>query len=219
MGLFRPSLSVLLGLAMLFGGMEAGVWIESVVASSSPTTIAMEGGSATAKERRMQRMERKNMKGEKRGRRMKKKRGQDAGGVCAELEQKVGDTARAHRACRTDNDCRLLVRGCSPYLTCGQPVNKAGLDAVKMAIGEFGKECREEKVLCATCQKRAVTCDEGFCRLDPPLLCSEEVRTCSDGSTVSRNVDFDCKFDPCPLPTPPSSEGGESSTEGQQATP
>lgn len=128
----------------------------------------------------------------------KKVRGQAAGPACKRREQKVAETIRAYRACRTDDDCKLLVRGCSPYLTCGQPVNEAGLNPVKEAIAGYAKQCPERAPSCLACPERGVRCEAGLCRVYPPIVCTQEVRSCPDGSTVSRNPDYDCQFDPCP---------------------
>lgn len=126
----------------------------------------------------------------------------EAGGdddACAAREEDLSRLLRASRACRTSDDCRVLVRGCSPYLTCGQPVNKANFETVQAAIEEYVTSCPEEgPMTCAACVERQAVCERGLCRLDPPLRCSGEARTCPDGTEVRRNPDFDCDFDPCP---------------------
>lgn len=125
--------------------------------------------------------------------------GEEEGNVCAEQKEELSRLLRASRACRTSDDCRVLVRGCSPYLTCGQPVNKANFETVQAAIEEYVTSCPEEgPMTCAACVERQAICERGLCRLDPPLRCSEEARTCPNGTEVRRNPDFDCDFDPCP---------------------
>ena len=39
---------------------------------------------------------------------------------------------------------------------------------------------------------------------EPPqtLSCTEEAKVCPDGTTVGRNPELDCEFNPCPEPTP-----------------
>jgi hypothetical protein len=117
--------------------------------------------------------------------------------LCKKEEHKLAETLRAYRACRTDSDCRLLIRPCGPYQTCGQPVNKGGLSPVKAAIGEFAGQCASGAPACVECPERGTKCEAGFCRVFPPVICTQEVRICADGSPVSRNPDYDCQFDPC----------------------
>ncbi len=90
--------------------------------------------------------------------------------ACKEKEQELANFIRSKRACRTDDDCSVLVRGCSPFLTCGKPVNNASLGDVKVAIAEFIKGCPAEggPSVCALCEPREALCHQGFCRLDPP---------------------------------------------------
>jgi cysteine-rich repeat protein len=118
--------------------------------------------------------------------------------VCEELEQELSKRIRASRACRTNEDCTVLVRGCGPFLTCGIPMNTASIDVVKQAIAEYVKQCPEDRAVCAACIQRRAICERGLCRLDPPIHCSQEVRTCPDGTEVHRNPDLDCTFDLCP---------------------
>ena len=122
-----------------------------------------------------------------------------ASASCDRLEQDLADTFRESRACRTDDDCAVLVRGCTPYLTCGKPVNKGSLGKVKEAIAGYIKACPEEgPQACAGCVQQHVQCDEGFCRLQEIKTCPEDVKICDDGSIVSRNPSLECEFDPCP---------------------
>ena len=117
---------------------------------------------------------------------------------CKVKEQNLADIIRSSRACRIDDDCRLLVRSCGPFLTCGLPVNTANIGKVKIEVAGFVKECPEDRQVCALCTQRDVVCKLGRCRLDNPVTCTEEVRVCPDGSTVSRNSEFGCSFDSCP---------------------
>ena len=108
---------------------------------------------------------------------------------CKDKEQELADLIRSRRACRTDNDCSVLVRTCSPFLTCGKPVSTGALGDVKVAIANYIKECPENTPgECADCAHRGAVCERGFCRLDPPAtpkcgdgVCEEgEVDSCSE---------------------------------------
>jgi cysteine-rich repeat protein len=122
-----------------------------------------------------------------------------ASASCDRLEQGLADTFRESRACRTSDDCAVLVRGCSPYLTCGKPVNKGSVGKVKEAIAAFITACPEEEPhACALCIQQTPVCEEGFCRLQEIKTCPEDVKICEDGSITSRNPSLECEFDPCP---------------------
>jgi len=119
---------------------------------------------------------------------------------CDEKEQELADTFRSSRACRTADDCAVLVRGCSPYLTCGKPVNKASLGTVKEAIADYIRACLEEELrMCAMCVQRGAVCDKGFCRLDPPDapvcgngICEAGEEDVSDPGGCGPNADPRC---------------------------
>ncbi len=194
------TLAVISGLVV--GGVAAATFPPDARAGE-PVVMAVPEASLSTSTRREERKVQK-----------QQRRGKASARMCQQKEQKIAKAIRAHRACRTDDDCRLLVRGCSPYLTCGQPVNEAGLNPVKQAIANYAKRCSESAPSCVACPERGVKCEAGLCRVHPPVVCTQDVRSCPDGSTVSRNPDYDCQFDPCPVPAP--QEGGGETSGGRQ---
>lgn len=101
---------------------------------------------------------------------------------CEEKEQELADFIRSKRACRTDDDCSVLVRACGPFMTCGKPVSTGALGDVKVAIADYIKACPGDGVTsCADCAARGAVCERGFCRLDPPSFPECGNGVCEEG--------------------------------------
>ncbi len=134
---------------------------------------------------------------------------------CEDREQKLADLIRSKRACRTDDDCSVLVRACGPFMTCGKPVSTGALGDVKIAIADYIRACPGEEATlnnpgsCVGCAPRSAVCERGFCMLNPPDMpecgngiCEEgevdeceEIGDCPDGEQC---VTGECKVGSCP---------------------
>jgi len=72
-----------------------------------------------------------------------------------------------NRECQTDADCDVYLRACSPYLTCGKPIDRRKTDLLKSAVLKYVSECQgDEPIACALCQFSQAVCVEGLCELD-----------------------------------------------------
>lgn len=86
--------------------------------------------------------------------------------ACEQQKRSIDQQFADNLACETDEDCTVFVRGCSPYLTCGKPLNVSALENVSSTVLQYADDCSgAEAMLCAGCTPKQAACQNGACVL------------------------------------------------------
>lgn len=88
---------------------------------------------------------------------------------CEERAKELDEAFARSRSCRTNEDCIVYIHACSPYLTCGKPINRSSEVDLTAKVDDFAEECQEGPQACAACVARDAECRRGLCMLAEPV--------------------------------------------------